>query len=104
MTIVRAALEILVYLFTFSLLIFSPLPIGSVEPWAKFVLQLQAFLLFFVWLLLSFSKDDKFNPGIKELLPLLVFLFICLLQVIPLPGFVLGTLSGSSLEIWKENQ
>ncbi|HSE84244.1 MAG TPA: O-antigen ligase family protein [Thermodesulfobacteriota bacterium] len=104
MTIVRASLEKLVYLFTFSLLVFSPFPLGSVEPWARFVFQLQAFLLLFIWLLLSFYRDDSLNLGVKGFLPLLVFVFICLLQIVPLPGFVLGTLSESSLEIWKENQ
>jgi len=67
----RNILEKLIYLFVFSLLIFSPLPIGSVKPWARFALQLQAFLLFFLWLLWSINDEEVFKIRIKK--PLTTF-------------------------------
>ncbi|HXG30337.1 MAG TPA: O-antigen ligase family protein [Thermodesulfobacteriota bacterium] len=101
---VRNILEKLIYLSVFSLLISSPLPFGSVKPWARFVLELQAFLLFFLWLLWSFHDEEAFKIRIKNLIPLFFFLLICLFQVIPLPRSVLGVLSEKSLEIWERNE
>lgn len=105
MTIVRPILEKLIYFFTFSLLFFSPLLIrsGSPDPLALFLVQTQCFLLFALWLLWSLCKEREIKLSTKSL-PLLVFLFICLLQIIPLPEFILGIVSGKSLEIWEKNQ
>jgi O-antigen ligase len=93
----------LIYFFALSLLIFSPFPIGSVEPWAIFVLQTQAFLLFLAWLLYSFQDSSQYNISIKNLLPLLLFLALCLLQIVPLPESILGVLSDKRLGIWRES-
>ncbi|MCH8028479.1 MAG: O-antigen ligase family protein [Candidatus Dadabacteria bacterium] len=98
------ALRNFIYLFTFSLLIFSPLPVGSVEPWARYVLQLQAFILFILWLFWSMYSKSDLNLNAKNFLPLLIFVFICLFQIIPLPDFMLGGVSQNSLAIWKKNQ
>ncbi len=102
--ITRNILEKFIYLLTFSLLIFSPIPIGSVEPWVRFILQLEAFLLFVLWLFWSTYSDTNPNLNIKNHLPLLVFILICLFQIIPLPEFILGTLSEKSLNIWERSQ
>ncbi|MGH7806810.1 MAG: O-antigen ligase family protein, partial [Thermodesulfobacteriota bacterium] len=72
-------------------------------PWARFVLQIQALLLFLLWLLWSFKSEEKFNPSTKTYL-LILFLLVCLIQILPIPQFVLGILSGKSLEIWDKNQ
>jgi len=100
----RSILESSIYLLTFSILIFSPVPFGSVEPWARLILQLQAFLLFVLWLLWSMYSDTNPNLSIKNYLPLLTFVLICLFQIIPLPEFILATLSKNSFEIWEKNQ
>lgn len=100
----RSILESSIYLLTFSILIFSPVPFGSVEPWARLILQLQAFLLFILWLLWSMYSDTNPNLNIKNYLPLLTFVLICLFQIIPLPEFILATLSKNSFEIWEKNQ
>ena len=100
----RSILESSIYLLTFSILIFSPVPFGSVEPWARLILQLQAFLLFVLWLLWSMYSDTNPNLNIKNYLPLLTFVLICLFQIIPLPEFILATLSKNSFEIWEKNQ
>ncbi|MDA2919003.1 O-antigen ligase family protein [Desulfobacterota bacterium AH_259_B03_O07] len=97
-------LEILIYVFTISLLIFSPLPFGSVRPLAKFILQLQAFLLFFIWLLLLLYERKKPFLNIRNYTPLLVFLLICLFQILPLPEFILRIVSEKSLDIWEKTQ
>ncbi|KRT66107.1 MAG: O-antigen polymerase involved in exopolysaccharide biosynthesis [Candidatus Dadabacteria bacterium CSP1-2] len=100
----RSILESSIYLLTFSILIFSPVPFGSVEPWARLILQLQAFLLFVLWLLWSMYSDTNPNLSIKNYLPLLTFVLICLFQIIPLPEFILATLSKNSFEIWEKNR
>jgi O-antigen ligase len=101
---VRRILERFIYIIAFSLIIFSPIPYGSVEPWGRFILQLEAFLLFVLWLLWSICSGDNPRLNIKSYLPLLIFLFICLFQIIPLPESILATLSRNSLEIWEKNQ
>jgi len=97
-------LETLIYVFTISLLIFSPLPFGSVKPLARLILQLQAFLLFFIWLLLLLYEEKKFFLNIRSYTPLLVFLLICLFQILPLPDFILRIVSERSLDIWGKTQ
>src|SRR3989337_3167805 len=100
----RSILDGLCCLLTFSIRIFAPVPFGSVEPWARLILQLQAFLLFVLWLLWSMYSDTNPNLNIKNYLPLLTFVLICLFQIIPLPEFILATLSNNSFEIWEKNQ
>jgi O-antigen ligase len=106
MVTARKVLEKLIYLFTFSLLFFSPLLIGSgsAKPWTKLVLQIQCFLIFILWLLWSSYEEMKLNLSTKSHLLLLAFLFICLFQIVPLPRFILGTVSQKSLEIWERSQ
>jgi len=104
MTNLQTVLKTFIYFFTFSILIFSPLPFGSVEPWARYVLQLQAFILFILWLFWSMYSQSNLNLNVKTYLPLLIFILICLFQIIPLPDFILGSLSQESLAIWKKNQ
>ena len=105
MTTARAILDKLIYFFTFSLLFFSPLLIrsGSPDPLALFLVQTQCLLLFVLWILWSLYEEREIKLSTKSL-PLLVFLFICLFQIIPLPEFILGVVSGKSLEIWEKNQ
>lgn len=101
---ITKTLEKLIYVFTISLLIFSPLPFGSVKPLARFILQLQAFLLFFIWLLLLLYEEKKPFLNIRSYTPLLVFILICLFQILPLPEFILRIVSGNSLDIWEKTQ
>lgn len=49
-------------------------------------------------------SDTNPNLNIKNYLPLLTFVLICLFQIIPLPEFILATLSKNSFEIWEKNQ
>lgn len=104
MTNLQTVLKTFIYFFTFSVLIFSPLPFGSVEPWARYVLQLQALILFILWLFWSMYSQSNLNLNVKIYSPLLIFILICLFQIIPLPDFILGSLSQESLAIWKNNQ
>ena len=104
MTATRSILDSIIYILTFSLLFLSPLPYGSFEPWARFLLQIQAFLLFILWFFWSMYSSHNPNLNIKSYLPILCFVIICLIQIIPLPEFILGALSKNSLQIWGKNQ
>ncbi|MGB7293185.1 MAG: O-antigen ligase family protein [Thermodesulfobacteriota bacterium] len=97
-------LNVFIYIITFSLIVFSPIPYGSVEPWGRFILQLQAFMLFLLWLLWWTCGGDNPRLDVKNYLPLLIFLCICLFQIIPLPESILATLSRNSLAVWGKNQ
>lgn len=96
------ALKRPIFIIVFSLLILSPFPKGSVGPLARAALEVQALLLSLLWLLYV-RKGDTPIFG-RRLLSLLSFVFICLIQIIPLPGFILGLVSERSLEIWHENR
>jgi O-antigen ligase len=100
----QTILEKFIYIITISLLIFSPIPYGSVEAWGRYILQFEAFLLFLLWVLWSICSGDNPRLNIKKYLPLLIFLFICFFQLVPLPESILATLSKNSLEIWEKNQ
>ncbi len=100
--------ERIIYLIVFSLLIFSPIPYGSIEPWAKILLQVQAFLLLAVYAIGISSQNESGNnkqTGLSKVqILLLSFLGICVLQIIPLPAFILKIISGQSLELWQSSQ
>ena len=64
-----------------SLLLFSPLAFGAVEPWAVFVIESVSAILFAVWMI-----GQMRSPEIKVLWapifpPMLVFAGIALLQL-----------------------
>lgn len=80
----------------FGLLIFSPLPIASVEEWAVLVIQIIVLLLMGAFFLLS--EKPKKNPVRSNSLrgPALLFtvFFIYLgFQILPLPVFIVKLLS-----------
>lgn len=90
-----------IYFLIISLLLFSPLPIGSVRPLPLLLIQLLSFLIFILWLFKSITEKRKPFTNTKPYLPFLLFIGVCLLQIVPLPGTLLGILSGKSLEIWE---
>ena len=96
----------LIYFFTFTILLTSPLPYGSVTPGGKLILQGQAFLLLFIYLIHIYTNNKPF-PDFKDKyqpLGLLAFLLLCIFQIIPLPGSVLGLISSTTYEIWIASQ
>ena len=94
------------------LLIFTPLAFGSVPQWSVAVMEIVAFALFFLLLLHKTlepepATDAKPDHDARHPLKWLSILFICLtgvilLQVIPLPDFMLNIISPNSLATYRD--
>jgi O-antigen ligase len=99
------------------LLIFTPLAFGTVQPWSTAVLEITAFTLFFLYLIKKILQNppsvlcpypssvirhpsSAFNRHLPSVLCLL-FVLLCLLQMLPLPEPLLKTLSPSSLTTYQ---
>lgn len=93
-----------IYLLIIFLLVFSPLPIGSVKPSSLLTIQVLSFFVFILWLFKSMAEGRKPFVSAKPYLPFLFFLVLCLFQTVPLPSFVLELLSGKSLDIWESTR
>jgi O-antigen ligase/tetratricopeptide (TPR) repeat protein len=82
----------------FFLFTFAPLAFGTTEPWSYAIMETAAGLacLFFFISILK-NKNDLYQvPGI---IPLLLFLFYILFQIIPLPPFIVEYLSPEAFKI-----
>ncbi len=95
------AAQILIYILTLTLLVFAPMPLGSVRPGSVLFLEVLSFSLFIVWTLKMTAGGEKPFVRARPYLPLLAFVLICLFQIVPLPDSVLGAISGKSLEVWE---
>lgn len=89
-----------IYFFICLILFLSPLPFGSVTPDSLLIIQLFSFFIFTLWLIKSILEKRTPFPSVKPYIPILLFFIVCLFQIVPLPGFVLGLISDKSLEIW----
>jgi len=99
-----------------SLILFSPLAFGSVEPWAYSIIEITVIFLSLIWLIKiwmkSSVKNRHANPstfGLDYLktplnLPILIFIGFILLQLIPLPEPILKAVSPHTHEIYMESQ
>ena len=71
----------------YGLLLFSPLPFGSVEPWAVMVIELWAAGLGAGALWLIYRDPDSLPREARPLLiPALLLILIGMLQLVPLPS------------------
>ena len=82
-----------------AVLVFVPLPIGSVEEWAVFVFEAATIGLFFVYLVGETGGRRKGLPLFFKIL-LGVFLAVSFLQVVPLPADVVKILSPRAWDIF----
>src|SRR5579863_4645951 len=84
---------------TFGLLMFGPLAFGAVEPWSTFILEVGSVLLTLLWLRKQWLGGELTIQGNPLFLPMAVFGFLILLQVV-LPGATAyrhDTISGALL-------
>ncbi|MGI9534594.1 MAG: O-antigen ligase family protein [Thermodesulfobacteriota bacterium] len=104
MNAITNIINYIVLIIIFLLLVISPLPYGSVEEWAKLLIQLEAFFLLFLLVIYLFFVDKglKISRSYNKLFALLFFLLI-ILQIIPIPGTILKLLSYESYDIWSTN-
>ncbi|WP_161626837.1 O-antigen ligase family protein [Desulfospira joergensenii] len=85
----------------FFLVIFTPLAFGSREPWSYAVMEiLTAIGLLFFFLPVLWKQEDLYRvPGF---IPLLIFLFFILFQLVPLPPSLLKMLSPHAFSIHSQ--
>ena len=84
--------------FLFVLLLWLPIPLGSNRPWAWLIFELSAFSLLLACLVLKRHNECLGLARFKT--PIVIwfaFLFICLLQIIPLPVSLIELLSPNRL-------
>ena len=89
-------------------LIFLPLPFGSVEKWSIFAFEAATLVLFTVyWVGRNFFSNNKSRHEDVRRVPLLfkvflsVFMGVAVIQLIPLPHFLLKFLSPQTYKIYK---
>ncbi len=85
-----------------SLLIWTPLVFGATHPWTYGLAMLHIFALAAIWLGQRWWTPERLRPAIiytPLTIPYLLFLFLLLLQLIPLPVEVLQILSPKKLEV-----
>ncbi len=100
-----------------SLIIFAPLAFGSVEVWGYSIIILSAVALTLVWLIKVWLKNRlKFTIFKKEPiafklgylktplnLPIIIFIVLIIIQLIPLPESVVRFISPNTCNIYAES-
>ncbi len=82
----------------FFTLVFSPIAFGTTEPWSYAIMETATVLacLFFFFSILKHKSDLYQVPGLT---PLVLFLCFILVQLIPLPPFIVQLLSPNAFKI-----
>lgn len=81
-------------------LVLSPLPIGSVRPLPVMAIELLSFSAFIVLLLKYGLESEAPFADARPYIPFLAFIGVCVLQIIPLPEWLLGILSPAAAALW----
>jgi len=77
-----------------GLILFAPLPYGSVHPWAYSLVEMGVFSLCCLWLMGVFLSPQGFRHQRSPLdLPLFLLVLLCLFQLLPLPPWLAGAIS-----------
>lgn len=103
MAFFRRFLELSIVVLAVIVLFCAPLPSGSVTQGWRHLFEGISFLMLLLWVGLSLTSHSKPAIRLRNYFLPLIFVLICLLQILPMPGFLLGILSGKSLALWSEN-
>lgn len=93
------ALKFIWFAILIFLIIYTPIPFASVLPYHIFIIEIMAAFLFVLSLILSFmSKESKnYKFEIKMIKPLVGLLVLIIIQLTPLPSFLIKILSPKTL-------
>lgn len=83
-------------------LIFAPLAFGTVEPWSLTVMEISSILAFLFLLLSKLRSKETFFYDTPGIIPLLCFLALMGIQLVPLPVGILKMISPETYSIYKE--
>src|SRR5262245_31327951 len=87
-----------------ALVLFTPLAFGSVEPWAVTVLETALFAITGLWLLgRGLAGDGRMRSagGTPLTIPIVLFVGVVVLQMIPLPRAALSVLSPRASSLYE---
>ena len=81
------------------LVVFSPLAFGAVQPWSKMVCKAIIILISIAWFLRLFTEKQLTIHRDLVLVPLLLFIFLVICQIISLPDALLKIVSPNAHKI-----
>jgi hypothetical protein len=96
----RTTLEVWIDRGLHFLLVFTPLAFGTVQAWSAAVMEIAAFLVFALWLLLKFREGGSEPRLPRVAFFLLLLVAVVALQVAPLPRAVLSLLSPETVRLY----
>ena len=91
-----------VYSLFLSLLIFSPLAFGTVEQWSLTVMETVSMSALSLLLYMHVRNRDLFLHHIPGIAPLLLLNAYILLQIVPLPSFIIRFVSPETYALYGE--
>ncbi|HXX54054.1 MAG TPA: O-antigen ligase family protein [Thermodesulfovibrionales bacterium] len=82
----------------------APLMFGTVEPWSLAVMETALFGLFFLWFLRTLRSGQPNVSFIRPpfLVPIGLLFFFAVLQVVPLPLFILKTVAPQTYKLYQD--
>lgn len=89
---------------TYLILIIVPVFRGSVTEFSKYVLSSTVFGLTAIWCLRLLFNNNYTNINLYKLIPITLFVLICILQILPLPDTLSEILSAKSYELWDSSR
>ncbi len=84
------------------LIAFMPFAFGAVEAWSEQVVVVLSSAILFLFLLQKILNPQEGFARTFAYLPLLLFLFVIVLQIIPLPQGIVSALSPQTVSLQKE--
>lgn len=83
------------------LILLSPFPHGTVEVWSISLFEIVSFFTFGAWLMREGIKGRIHLSSSPLYIPMGLFFLLIILQLIPLPLFVLKIISPHTAELWQ---
>jgi len=80
---------------------FSPLPFGSVQPWAYMTVEIVFLVLFLAWIIKMTRLRVFWFAKLAMLIPVAIFIGVTLFQLTPLSSQFLSVLSPSTNDLYS---
>jgi O-antigen ligase len=86
------------------LILLSPIPYGAVEVWSLSLFEISSIVIFCAWVIEQALNGRIELKGYQIYVPFGLFFLLIVLQVIPLPHFLLDVLSPKAANLWRSKQ
>jgi O-antigen ligase/tetratricopeptide (TPR) repeat protein len=91
----------LIFIVFISVLFFSPLAFGTVEPWSLAIMETLSLLLL-LFVLIGGARSKQAFYQIPGIVPLMLFLTYVFIQLIPLPPWMIKVISPATYAIYSQ--